>query len=85
VARAHRHRITISGRLGVAGREEFGDYRIEDSGSNGGSNTMRTGGLDQPVPYGAANRILALGWGCSSRRAGGSRRAPGPSRESVPA
>jgi hypothetical protein len=51
--RAHRYRITISGKLGEIGREAVGDFRIESRGAN----TALTGAL-----YGALNRILTLGF-----------------------
>jgi hypothetical protein len=56
--RAHRYRITISGKLGEIGREAFGDFRIESRGAN----TALTGDLDQAALYGALNRILTLGF-----------------------
>ena len=55
--RTHRYKITISGGLGDAGCEAFGDFQIERNGKN----TMLTGELDQSGLYGALNRIQALG------------------------
>jgi len=55
--RTHRYKITISGGLGDAGCEAFGDFQIERNGKN----TMLTGELDQSGLYGTLNRIQALG------------------------
>jgi len=55
--RAHRYRITVSGRLTETYREVFGDFHIEPNGTN----TTLTGDLDQSGLYGALNRVQALG------------------------
>lgn len=54
----HRYRITISGGLGEIGREAFGEFRIE----NNGTDSVLTGDLDQAALYGTLNRILSLGF-----------------------
>jgi len=55
--RKYRYRIIIFGGLGETGREAFGDFRIEPSGTN----TELTGELDQSGLHGVLNRIQALG------------------------
>ena len=55
--RKHRYRITISGGLHDAGREAFGDFRIEPDGTN----TALIADLDQSGLYGVLDRIQALG------------------------
>ena len=54
---AHRYQITLAGVLGEAGRETFGDFKIESDDST----TVLTGSLDQAALYGALNRIRSLG------------------------
>lgn len=56
--RTYRYRITIAGGLGEIGREAFGDFRIEFTGTD----TVLIGDLDQAALYGALNRILSLGY-----------------------
>ena len=53
----HRYQITISGNLDEAGREAFGDFKIE----SGDMTTVLIGDLDQAALYGALNRIISLG------------------------
>lgn len=53
----HRYQITISGNLGEAGREAFGDFKIE----SGDMTTVLIADLDQAALYGALNRIISLG------------------------
>jgi hypothetical protein len=55
--RTHCYRITVSGSLGEAAREAFGDFKIETNGTA----TTLSGDLDQAALYGALNRILTLG------------------------
>ena len=55
---AHRYQITLAGVLGEAGREAFGDFKIESDDSA----TVLTGYLDQAALYGALNRIMSLGF-----------------------
>ena len=55
---AHRYQITLAGVLGEAGREAFGDFKIESDDST----TVLTGHLDQAALYGALNRIMSLGF-----------------------
>jgi hypothetical protein len=55
---AHRYQITLAGVLGEAGREAFGDFKIEPDDST----TVLTGYLDQAALYGALNRIMSLGF-----------------------
>jgi hypothetical protein len=55
--RTHRYKITISGGLGEASREAFGDFHIVPNGTN----TVLIGDLDQSGLYGALNRIQSLG------------------------
>lgn len=53
----HCYRIVVSGRLGNASREAFGDFKIESNGAN----TALMAELDQSALYGALNRIQSLG------------------------
>lgn len=53
----HRYQITISGNLGEADREAFGDFKIE----SGDMTTVLIGDLDQAALYGALQRIMSLG------------------------
>ena len=54
----HRYRIIVAGGLSETGREAFGDFRIETSGTN----TVLVRDLDQAALYGTLNRILSLGF-----------------------
>jgi hypothetical protein len=54
---AHRYRITIFGRLGVAGQEAFAGFDIPPDGLA----TVLAGELDQAALHGALHRIQALG------------------------
>ena len=53
----HCYRIVVSGRLGDASLEAFGNFKIEFNGTN----TTLVAELDQSALYGALNRILSLG------------------------
>ena len=55
--RAQRHRITISGDLGEAGREAFGDFDIEPRGAD----TVLIGEVDQPRMRSVLNRVRGFG------------------------
>jgi hypothetical protein len=58
---AHRYRITVSGALGVVGREVFGDLRVDGHGDGDGTTTVLIGDLDEAALYGVLDRILVLG------------------------
>jgi hypothetical protein len=53
----HCYRIVVSGSLGEACREAFGNFKIEPNGRN----TALMAELDQSALYGALNRIQSLG------------------------
>ena len=55
--RAYCYRITITGELSEADREDLADFRIERHGTN----TVLVDGLDQADVFGMLFRIGALG------------------------
>ena len=55
--RTHRYRITISGRLGTVGREDFAGFDVMSDGQA----IVLAGEMDQAALHGVLNRIRALG------------------------